>query len=471
MPRYPRTRLNIVKSAIPLERYTEPLHGEKAVNPNNVKVDATLQLVDALATDTVTDRVQPTVETVKVQLPTHIKATVSQEQHAFSPPWADLDVELRRQQLLQANYKARELLDTAALGDKDQLRLTLGRLLPGEDLPDNVLAALGDQYSPESKLLIALLTKLHRGGHTAAASATPYMPTAKEMAVDGVTEHLEMNAEERQDDPQAQAAADLRFAADAEEVKEGLSPAVSSTSTGSSTGSVSKPPQYKSPVSDLGDRLSHLNLVDDDVKLPPTTTVRRRKGSGLRKGQPAAEPAAPPALSAQTKRWEEMRAKQPTLFRLTMKSQKQATPLVKYMHEMNVPIPSMGRGAGRFPTEHLKQAVLDWHEAQLLKGEGISIDDDVIPQIFVKKVQGPTKRPRVKKQPAEPAAAASDDDDDEAEADGMRWDIVTGEIGAGNDNPALVKEARAIAGRALKKGAITPAQFAALTARLNQKRT
>jgi hypothetical protein len=139
-----------------------------------------------------------------------------------------------------------------------------------------------------------------------------------------------------------------------------------------------------------------------------------------------------------------------------------------------VPVQALGRGAGRFPTEHLKQAVLDWHEQQQLVGEGINVEeDDSIPQPYVKKIQ--KKKPAAKapskvketKAKASPPPADSDDDDPDTE----RWDICTGEIAAGNQNPALISEARAIAKRALKKGALTAAQFAKLDAHLRSKQS
>ena len=475
MPRYPRSRLHIVSEAIPLERYTAPLRTAKVENANNVKTDAHIQLANTASDESVTDRVQPTLETVRVQRPINPHATVSAEQpnaSAYPTAWADLDTELRRQQLLQANTKVRQLEDAARLGDEEQLRITLGRLLPGEDLPPTVLAALGNQYSPESKLLVALLTKLNTT-RTTVADAQSYKPTTREVAVEHATEHLEAKADRRQEDPKAQAAADLQQAAEAEELKE-ASPALSSSSS-------VPPPAYASPVADLSLQMAQLDLSDDDADIPPPIVGGRLKA---RTKRPTAktgkgvfsEPAAAPAASAQTKRWEEMRTKQPTLFRLTMKSQQKAAPLIKYMQEVGVPVPTLHRGPGRFPTEHLKQAVLDWHEQQLLQGEGISVDDDVLPQPYVKKVQKKTsaKRPSAKKAAAAPAAApstASESDDDESDADGLRWDIVTGEIAAGNNNPALLTEARAIARRAMKKGSLTAAQFAKLDARLRSQQT
>jgi uncharacterized membrane protein YkoI len=156
-----------------------------------------------------------------------------------------------------------------------------------------------------------------------------------------------------------------------------------------------------------------------------------------------------------------------------MKSQAQATPLIRYMHDVGVPVQSLNR-PGRFPTEHLKQAVLDWHDQQLLSGEGIAADDDTLPQPYVKKVQKATARKRaapktgggVAKGKAKAKAAAPDSDGDD---DDDRWEIVTGEIGAGNNNPQLLAEARAIARRAVKKGTLTAAQFSKLDAHLQSK--
>ena len=464
--KYPSSRLNIVKAAIPLERYTAPLRTAKVENPNNVKTDARIQLDDAEVEESITDRVQPNVEKIRVEKPINPHATVDVEQTGagkYPTVWADLDDELRRQQLLEANNKVRQVEDAARMGDMDNLRITLGRLLPGEaDLPPHVLAALGNQYSPESKVLIALLTKLTKT-NTKAAEAQSFRPTPKEVSVDTQTGGLEDKAEKRQEDPKAQATDDLRQARDAEEARqarEAAAPTMSPT-----------PPRYESPVSDLADELAGMSLNDDEEAPRPTTGsgIFRRSGAAPKPVRGKGVVAEPAALSAQTKRWEEMRTKQPTLFRLTMKSQAKAAPLIKYMHEMGVPVSTLGRGAGRFPTEHLKQAVLDWHEAQLLQGEGVSVDDDILPQPYVKKVQAKTPaEPRGKKTAKSTKATAPDSDDDE-EPDAERWDIVTGEIGAGNNNPALIAEARSIAQRALKKRALTAAQFAKLDAHLRAK--
>ena len=454
MKKYPRTRLKIVKSAkegAPLERYTAPLATKVIVNPNDVRRDARVQLEDSEQVESVAERVQPRVATVRVERPVNPHASVSVEQPGaglYPTVWANLDDELRRQRLLQGINQARQVEDAARLGDQEQVRQLLGQLLPGEEVDPSVLSALGGIHSRESQVLVALFTQLARAAkRTPAAAAREVHPTAREETADAQAERLERKADERQEDPKAEAADDLRQAKQAAQANP---PRVSPV-----------PPPYHSPESELAEELNDLSISDDEEPPRAGGGLRRARGKAPRAKKTAPRKgggAAPP--SPQTTRWEEMRVKQPALFRLTMRSQQKAAPLIKYMSEVGIPVRSMGRGAGRFPTEHLKQAVLDWHEQQQLAGEGVHPDeDDSVPQPFVKKVQ--------RKKPTRPKPAPASSSDDEPDAE--RWDIVTGLIGAGNNNPELVAEARQIAQRALKKGSLTAAQYAKLDAHLSSR--
>ena len=264
MKKYPRTRLNIVRQAIPIERYTAPLPTAKVVNPNNVKTDAGLQLEDAELEQSVVDRVQPKVETVRVERPINPHVKVEQLPAEYPSAWGNLGSELRRQQLVQAGIKARQLDDAAKQGDAEQLRLTLDRLLPGEQLPPELLQTLGRDFSPESRVLVALLTKLTRSS-VAAAKIPQYKPTQHEIAVEQQTENIEDAADRRQEDPRRQAADGLRQARDAEEVKSDEVPNISPI-----------PPPYRSPTSELNEQMGDLSISDDEELLQPdpSSTLR-----------------------------------------------------------------------------------------------------------------------------------------------------------------------------------------------------
>ena len=475
-----------MRDASGLERYTAPVFLLEPPNPNNVNTDARQQLQDTRVASILPERIQDKPQTVRVQQPINPVATVSVESASdgsYPTPWANLDDELRRQQLVQAPGRVRQLADATALQDADQLRITLGRLLPGEDLPDSVVAALGSQSSPEHRLLVALLSKL-QATHTTAAESKAFRPSQRQVAIETQTDALEEAAVRRQVDPKAEATADLqqaRQAASASAADRLLDEVHALDDIVRTRG---RPPS--STDSELSSQLANLTLQDSP---PPSSrpdssassaSSASTTGSGLRaprgrKGRAKAEPG-PVAVSAQTREWERMRQKQPALFRLTMQSQRHAGVLHNYLREMRIPVVSLGRG-GRFPTDYLRKAVLEWHDRQQLAGEGVDPDDQIIPDLRLAKPAKAAKasaaakaaprtkaaaKPRAKKPAPAPSSDASgaeddggdDDAGDEDESDTMRWDICTGEIGAGNNNPALLAEARAIARRQMKKRCI-----------------
>ena len=475
-PKYPRSRVLVVKAtkprritkavigANPIERYTTPLPGKAVVNPNNVKTAAQIQLDDTKAEDSVAQRLQPQVDSVTIQLPINPHTTVSVGETTsgqYPTPWANLDDELRRQQLLAANTKVRQLNDATQLGDTE-LRLTLSRLLPGESIPDDVLTSLGSQFSPESKLLISLLTRLSRT-HTKAAEAAPvYHPAPREAAVERATVELKDEVQRKHDDPRAQAKADLRQAAQAESVNATdrlVNEVGSMTRVVRNRGMPRSPPVS---VSELSDQLDNLTLADPPEPPGGSTAAPAGGGSGaskpaVRRGGGVAGVVDP---AEQLAKWEAMREKQPALFRLTVRSQSKTGPLLNYLSGMGIPVTSLGR-AGRFSVEHLKKSVLDWHDQLQLSGEGVDVERGDLPRPVVKKVY--QKRKARKAQPVE-----KDEDSGEVDPDTLRWELISGEIQSGNNSKVLVKEAREIAQRALRKGTLSQAEYDRLDARLKQ---